>query len=104
MPYRAQIILLKLTYKQIQINEKFEEVTTINTPIPIRWTRMLYGIKTASSIFQRPMVNILSGEVENMIIYQDDIYIGTSSKKELEQKTEDVLNKLKKSLYEYKPR
>ena len=41
------------------------------------------------------MENILSGEVENMIIYQDDICIGASSKKKLEQKTEHVLNKLK---------
>ena len=31
------------------------------------------------------MENILSGKVENMIIYQDDICIETSSEKEMEQ-------------------
>ena len=59
--------------------------------------------KTASSIFQRAMENILSREVENMIIYQDDICIGASSKKELEQKTERF-EQIKKHQYEYKPR
>ena len=58
---------------------------------------MPYRIKTASSIFQRAMENILNGEVENMIIYQGDICIGASSKKELDKKMEHVLNKLKKA-------
>ena len=53
---------------------------------------MQYMIKTASPIFQIKMENILSEEVENMIIYQDDICIGASSKKELEQKIEHILN------------
>ena len=57
---------------------------------------MPYGIKIASSIFQRVMENILIGEVENWLIYQDDICIRASCKKELEQKTEYVLNKFKK--------
>ena len=76
---------LKSAYNQIQINKKFKEVTTINTHLGLlRWIWMLYGIKTASSILQRAMENILNGEVKNMIIYQDDIFIGASSKKELE--------------------
>ena len=43
---------LKLAYNQIQINEKFKEVTTINTPLGLLcWICMLYRIKIASFIF-----------------------------------------------------
>ena len=45
---------LKIGYHQIPIDNNFKEVTTINTPIGLlKWRRMPYGIKTATTIFQR---------------------------------------------------
>ena len=51
---------LKTAYHQIQKDDNFKEVTTINTPIGLlKWRRMLYGIKTASAIFQRAIEQVL---------------------------------------------
>ena len=86
---------LKSAYNQIQIDENFQEITTINTPIGLlRWCRMPYGIKTASSIFQRAIENVLTGEVEKMVIYQDDILVGAVNMDELRRKTQRILKKL----------
>lgn len=43
-------------------------------------------MKTAITIFQRAMENVLTNEVSNMIIYQDDICLGTNNNDELRQK------------------
>ena len=78
-------IYLESAYNQIQIDEKFQEITTINTLIGLlKWCRMPYGIKTASSIFQRAIENVLTWQVENMIIYQDDILLGAVNLEELQ--------------------
>ena len=55
---------------------------------------MPYGIKTASSIFQRAIENVLTGEVEKMVIYQDDILVGAVNMDELRRKTQRILKKL----------
>ena len=86
---------LRSAYNQIQIDEKFQEITTINTPIGLlRWCRMPYGIKTASSIFQRAIESVLTGQVESMIIYQDDILLGAVNLDELKRKTKLILKRL----------
>lgn len=40
--------------------------------------------------FQRAMESMLTDEISNMIIYQDDICLGTTTIDELKQKTEHV--------------
>ena len=79
------------------IDQKFKEVTTINTPIDLlQWTCLPYGIKT-SAIFQKALENILLGKIENMIIYHDSTCMGASSKELLKQKKlKRVLKELKK--------
>ena len=43
---------LKSAYNQIEIDDKFKEVTILNTPMGLlRWSHLLFGIKTASHVF-----------------------------------------------------
>jgi hypothetical protein len=91
MSYFAKIDL-KNAYNQIQIDEDSKEILTINTPIGLlRWTRLPYGVKTASAIFQAAMEETLGGRIKNMLIYQDDICIGAISEKELKDKVKMVM-------------
>ena len=55
---------------------------------------MLYGIKTASVIFQRAIKQVLE-DITNIVCYQDDICIGATNENELIKKTDIVLNRLR---------
>ena len=51
---------LKSANNQVEIDDKFKEITTLNTPTGIlRWSRSSFGIITASHIFQRVIEKIL---------------------------------------------
>ena len=79
---------LKTAYHQIPIDNNFKEVMMINTPVGLlKWRRMPYGIKTASTIFQRAIKQILEEDIKDMVCYQDDICIGATNEKELKKKT-----------------
>ena len=82
-------------YNQLSLDESSREITTINTPIGLlRWTRLPYGVKTASAQFQAAMEATLCDNMQNRIIYQDDIAIGAESEEELEAKVCSVLKTL----------
>ena len=92
MSYFAKIDL-RNAYNQIQIDEKSREILTINTPIGLlRWTRLPFGVKTASAIFQAAMEETLGGRIKNMLIYQDDICIGAISENQLHDKVNMAMN------------
>ena len=56
---------LKTAYYQIPIDDNFKEVTTINSPIGLlKWRRMPYGIKIASTIFQRAIEQVLRKDIK----------------------------------------
>ena len=89
---------LKLAYNQIEIDDKFKVITTLNTPMRLlRWSHLLFGIKTVNHIFQRATEKILLGKVDNIIIHQDNICLGSCTRKELKNKTEQVLQGLKQA-------
>ena len=56
---------------------------------------MLYGIKTANAIFQRAIEHVLREDIKNIVSYQDDICIGATNEKELKNKTDIGLNRLR---------
>ena len=57
---RSAKINLKLAYNQIEIDNKFNETTTLNTPMGLlRWSCLPFRIKTARHIFQRGIEKIL---------------------------------------------
>ena len=66
---------------------KLKEITTLNTLIGLlRWSRLPFAIKTASHVFQRAIEKIILGKVDNEIIYQDDICLGSCTREELKSK------------------
>ena len=88
---------LKSAYKQIEIDDKSKEIIALNTPMGfLRWSRLPFGIKTASYIFRRAIEKISSRNVDNIIIYQD-IFLGACTREELKSKTERVLRRLKQA-------
>ena len=44
----------------------------------LKWKKMLYGIKTASAIFQRAIKQVLE-DMKNMACYQENICIGATN-------------------------
>ena len=89
---------LKSAYSLIKLEDKFKEITTLNTPIGLlRWSHLPFGIKTASHLFQRAIEKILFGKGDNITIYQDDIYLGDRTREEFDSKTEQVLRRLKQA-------
>ena len=96
MQYFAKIDLAS-AYNQLQLDEDSRAITTMNTPIGLlRWTRLPFGIKTASAQFQSAIEKTI-GELPHSIIYQDDICLGGRDKKELSDRVEFVLQRLEKS-------
>ena len=73
MQYFAKIDLAS-AYNQLQLDKDSHTITTMNMPIGLlRWTRLPFGIKTASAQFQSAIEKTI-GEIPHSIIYQDDIY------------------------------
>ena len=53
-------INLKLAYNQIEIDNKFKEIITLNMPMGLlRWFHLPFGIITASHFFHRASEKIL---------------------------------------------
>ncbi|PAA77815.1 hypothetical protein BOX15_Mlig019617g10 [Macrostomum lignano] len=89
------IVDLTNAYNQIELDEASREILTINTPLGLlRWTRMPYGVKTASAQFQAAMEATVGGAVSNLVIYQDDMCVGATTADELDSKVRDLLRAL----------
>ena len=72
------------------------KITTLNTPMGLLiWSRLPFGIKTASHIFQWAIEKILLGKLDNIIIYQDNI---VRIREELKNKIEQFLRRLKQAI------
>ena len=96
MSYFAKLDMAS-AYNQLELEKTSREITTINTPIGLlRWTRLPFGIKTASAQFQSAMEKTV-GELPNMIIYQDDMCIGARNESELDDRVKNVLTRLKEA-------
>nr|VZI35628.1 unnamed protein product [Spirometra erinaceieuropaei] len=85
---------LSEAYLQIEVDEKAQELLTINTHKGLfRYTRLNYGVKTAPSVFQQIMDTMLTN-VPGTIAYLDDILVVGSSEEELTQRLDQVVYNL----------
>lgn len=51
---------LKAAYNQIEIDEKFKEVTMMNTPtVLLKWMHLPFGVKMSNHIFQKVIKRVL---------------------------------------------
>lgn len=88
------VVDLTGAYKQVIVSEKSREYLTINTHKGLfRYTRLPFGLKSAPSIFQNIMDQILSG-LPKVCCYLDDILIGGSTKQQCQENLYNVLGRL----------
>ena len=85
---------LASAYQQIEIHEDSREVLTINTSRGLlQYSRLAYGISCAVGVFQREIKRILSG-IPDLVVYLDDVLIGSSTEEEHWRTLNDVFNRL----------
>ena len=76
--FYAEIDLAE-AYTQIPVDDETAQLLTVNTIKGLfKVTRLPFGVKIASAIFQRVMDGLL-GSVAGVICYQDNIYLRSSS-------------------------
>ena len=72
--YFAQLDL-KAVYHQVPLTVDSRSLTTIITRIgTYKFTRILFGIESAPSVFQRIMSKLI-GDCSGTLVYQDDILV-----------------------------
>lgn len=90
------ILDLKKAYNQVDLDESSKDLTVMSTPFGnYRYNRLVFGIKTAPSIFQRFISEVIQG-IDGAVAYVDDILIGGASKDELQRREAEVRDRLKK--------
>lgn len=66
---------LSMAYKQLCLHEDSQNITCVNTHRGLfKYTRLVFGLASAPSIFQRTMENLLSG-MDGVLCLLDDILI-----------------------------
>ena len=86
---------LSSAYHQIELTEESKDITAFITPDGLyRYTRVPYGLASASSLFQRMMHTIFK-DVKGVCYFQDDIIIHANSQSEHDQILRTVLSKLR---------
>ena len=84
-------------YWQVELDNKSKTITTINALNGLyQFNRLPYGIKTAPAIFQKAMEKII-GNLDGIIVVQDDILIVGVDQKSLNTALDEVLTKLDKA-------
>ncbi|CAK1588892.1 unnamed protein product [Parnassius mnemosyne] len=85
---------LSMAYNQFVLSDKSQKITCINTHRGLfNFTRLVFGLASAPSIFQRAMECLLAG-IEGIIFLLDDILITGKSKVQHEQRLMAVLQRL----------
>lgn len=87
------VLDLKDGYWQVQLTKQSRNLCTFATPYGnFRFIRMPFGIKSAPSVFQRMNFDIF-GDIENVIIYFDDILIVGKTRQEHDDTLKKVLER-----------
>ena len=85
---------LSRAYQQLLLNEKSQELTTINTHKGLfRYHRLPFGIASAPGIFQRLMEGLLR-DLPGVVVYLDDILITGTSQSDHLGNLREVLRRL----------
>ena len=81
-------------YLQLELDEDSKKYVTISTHKGLfRYNRLLFGVSSAPSLFQRTMEGIV-GNIPNVLVYFDDILVAGSSEEEHLHTLETVLSRL----------
>lgn len=89
------VLDLEGAYQQVEVSEQSQELLTINTHKGLfRYSRLIFGVKSAPAIFQSIMDTILNGAPKTQC-YLDDIIIAGSTYSECKRNLYEVLTRLK---------
>ena len=88
---------LSQAYLQLKLDPESRKYVVINTHKGLfRYTRLPYGISSATGIFQKVMESLLQG-IPQVAVYIDDILITGASESEHLQSLEEVLRRLERA-------
>ena len=88
---------LKWGYHQLELDSKSREITTFATPQGLfRYTRLLFGVNSASEQYQHEISNMIAG-IEGADNISDDIVVHGPTKEIHEQRLRQTLNRLRES-------
>lgn len=88
---------LSNAYMQLLLSEDAQPLTCINTHKGLfQYTRLIYGLSSASAIFQRSIENTLTG-IEGVLTYQDDVLITGCNRQEHLNRLQTVLEKFREA-------
>ena len=81
-------------YQQVQLDENSREYLTINSHLGLfRYTRLAFGVSSATAIFQELMEKILSG-LEGVAVFVDDIIVTGKDDNDHVKNLKSVLQRL----------
>ena len=87
---------LKCAYQQMLLDEKSQELCTINTHKGLfRYTRLPFGVSSSPAIWQRFMEQVLSG-MTSICVMLDDVLITGQNDNEHMQNLEEVFQRFQK--------
>lgn len=82
-------------FYHLELSEESRELTTFLSEAGMyRFTRLMFGVNCAPEVFQREMMRILK-DVENKIVYIDDVLLFGNTIEELRKTAADVLQILR---------
>ena len=85
---------LSQMYQQVQLDPESQQFVTINTMKGLYcYTRLLFGVNSALSIFQWVMENLLQG-LKHVCVYIDNVLVTGSTEAEHIANVEEVLKRL----------
>ena len=88
---------LRAGYHQLELDEESRKITTFSTHVGLRrYKRLIFGISSASEIFQHTIEQILS-DISGVRNISDDIIVYGTTKEEHDQSLKSVLSRLKDS-------
>ncbi|XP_055621859.1 uncharacterized protein K02A2.6-like [Toxorhynchites rutilus septentrionalis] len=86
---------IKEAYHQIEILEKSREITTFITKFGLfRYKRLMFGVSSASELFQKVMETVVAG-LDGIVVYLDDIVVSGRSKAEHDRCLQALLDRFK---------
>ena len=81
-------------YWQVRVDEESSHLLTFNTPFGrYRYTRLPFGVHSASEVFQHKVAQVIDGQ-PGVINYQDDILIWSATEKEHRERLDYVMDKI----------
>ncbi|XP_041761534.1 uncharacterized protein LOC121588066 isoform X2 [Anopheles merus] len=84
---------LAQAYLQMEIREKDQHLLTLNTHMGLyQPTRLMYGVASATAIFQREITSILQG-IPGVTVFLDDVKITAPNDTEYLQRLREVLKR-----------